>query len=88
MAQYKEKPLVLQAIPVTKILTNAVIPPWVTAKMTDGDIIKLPDNTITVKTPQGKRIGIDGDMLIENMIGELSLMPSVKFLALYEKVGN
>jgi hypothetical protein len=84
MSEYKLKPLRLQAVKVERILANSNVPDWVDAALLDGRVIKLPDNTIVALTPQGKRVGTVGDMLIKNMLGELSVSTIANFLAEYE----
>lgn len=78
----------MNAVRVEKILAEppVKIPDWATEALSEGQIIKLPDNTLTVTTPQGKRIGKVGDMLIKDMVGDLALLPVATFMALYEKV--
>jgi hypothetical protein len=86
MAEYKVKPIRLQAVKVERILANSNLPDWADAALLDGRVIKLPDNTIVAITPQGKRIGTVSDMLIKNMLGELSISTIANFLAEYEVV--
>jgi hypothetical protein len=91
MAQYKEKPLVLQAVKVSKIITDTIptsLPAWVVTALSSGDVIKLPDSTIVAKTPQGKRSATTSDMLVKNMTGELSIVSMANFLATHDKIGE
>jgi hypothetical protein len=88
MSEYKPKPLRLNAVKVEKILAIPPVnlPAWVNSALLNGRVIKLPDNTIVALTPQGKRAGELGDMLVKNMIGDLSIVSSADFLAEYALV--
>lgn len=86
MSLYKPKPLRLNAIKVEKILQVPPVnlPAWLAAALLNGRVIKLPDNTVVVITPQGKRAGTMADMVVKSMIGDLTIVSIADFLAEYE----
>lgn len=90
MAQYRKKPVVINAWPVSDILQDAEknwqeLPPEVKSAYEKGDFIFTPTD-IHVKTLEGVHITGKGDMLIQGVKGEFYGCKADIFEATYEAV--
>lgn len=94
MPRYEERKTILKAVSVPSVLADIADgfinshPDWVKTHYDAGNLLVQLNGNLVVTTAQGKRISDSGDMLIQDMVGELSLMPAIMFNALYKPVGD
>jgi hypothetical protein len=88
MPQYKLKPLIVKAITVQEIINNNAVTPHthsvrIASLIASGDITFQPDNKLSIRTPKGRIVAGIGDTLVQDMIGDLSVMTTINFNAIY-----
>lgn len=94
MARYEERKTVLKAVTVPSVIANITseftppYPDWVKSHYDLGNLAVQINGNLVVTTVQGKRIAGNSDMLIQDMVGDLSLMPATKFNNLYKPIGD
>lgn len=91
---YKEREVRLRAVPVAyvveRLLANTLetAEAWLYPHYTSGRLLLQLNANLVVTTANGKRIAANDDMLVQNMVGELSLLPFTIFNALYKPAGD
>lgn len=91
---YKEREVRLRAVPVTYVIerllanTMETAEAWLYPHYSSGRFLLQLNGSLVVTTENGKRIAAPDDMLVQSMVGELSLLPTTIFNALYKPAGD
>lgn len=90
MPQYKLRPVVIKAQTIDSIIASqAATPkthsPRIAGLIAAGSIVFQPNNQVAIKTPTGKVLASNGQTLLQDMVGDLSVMLTAKFNALYQQ---
>lgn len=88
MAKFRKKPVVIEAEPVTHLISNAshdwgALPEWFRSAYEGGGVLIRPDG-IDITTLEGVMTASRGDILIRGVKGELYPCKPDIFAATYE----
>lgn len=89
MPQYKLRPVVIKAQSIDSIIASEAATPKthsarIAGLIANGSIVFQPSNQVAIKTPAGKVLAAAGQTLLQDMVGDLSVMLTAKFNALYQ----
>jgi hypothetical protein len=91
MAKYRKKPVVIEAVPCSDIISAMehswlALPKWVVDAYEDGIITAVNTSGFTVNTLKGALTALRGDMLIKGVAGKLYPCRDSIFIATYDLV--
>jgi hypothetical protein len=91
MAKYRKKPVVIEAVPCSNIISAMehnwlALPKWVVDAYEKGTIVAINPSGFTVTTLEGPLTALRSDMLIKGVHGELYPCRDSIFIASYEPV--